>query len=195
MAFFIPSIKFFFGLPRALLCFGIHFNAIGCNVYRFKCLEGNANLNKYLNLLFEALTAVLMKTRCFLDVTPCMLTNHPMINCQSIRRHSSCSQNFETFLRLTPSVLFTHAKQYICWADLYHIRSCPMNTARTKFDQKSFNKSNSYDVPRCMHQFSPPVRLWSELYCLSLFHSCCSVPSRRSRSLPVRRLSVTVVRS
>jgi hypothetical protein len=28
MAFFIPSIQFFFGLPRALLCFGIHFNAI-----------------------------------------------------------------------------------------------------------------------------------------------------------------------
>ena len=27
-AFFIPSIQFFFGLPRALFCFGIHFNAI-----------------------------------------------------------------------------------------------------------------------------------------------------------------------
>jgi len=24
----IPSIQFFFGLPRALFCFGIHFNAI-----------------------------------------------------------------------------------------------------------------------------------------------------------------------
>ena len=28
MAFLISSIQFFFGLPRALLCFGIHFNAI-----------------------------------------------------------------------------------------------------------------------------------------------------------------------
>ena len=28
MAFFIPSIQFFFGLPRALFCFGIHFIAI-----------------------------------------------------------------------------------------------------------------------------------------------------------------------
>jgi len=28
MAFFIPSIQFFFGLPRALFGFGIHFNAI-----------------------------------------------------------------------------------------------------------------------------------------------------------------------
>jgi len=28
MAFFIPSIQFSFGLPRALFCFGIHFNAI-----------------------------------------------------------------------------------------------------------------------------------------------------------------------
>jgi len=28
MAFFIPSIQFFFGLPRALFCFGIHFNTI-----------------------------------------------------------------------------------------------------------------------------------------------------------------------
>jgi hypothetical protein len=28
MAFFIPSIQFFFGLPRALFCFGIHFSAI-----------------------------------------------------------------------------------------------------------------------------------------------------------------------
>jgi len=28
MAFFIPSIQFFFGPPRALFCFGIHFNAI-----------------------------------------------------------------------------------------------------------------------------------------------------------------------
>ena len=28
MAFLIPSIQFFFGLPRALFCFGIHFNAI-----------------------------------------------------------------------------------------------------------------------------------------------------------------------
>jgi hypothetical protein len=28
MAFFIPSIQFFFGLRRALFCFGIHFNAI-----------------------------------------------------------------------------------------------------------------------------------------------------------------------
>ena len=28
MAFFIPSIQFFFGLPRAPFCFGIHFNAI-----------------------------------------------------------------------------------------------------------------------------------------------------------------------
>jgi len=28
MAFFIPSTQFFFGLPRALFCFGIHFNAI-----------------------------------------------------------------------------------------------------------------------------------------------------------------------
>src|SRR5215475_10718061 len=27
MAFLIPSIQFFFGLPRALFCFGIHFNA------------------------------------------------------------------------------------------------------------------------------------------------------------------------
>ena len=28
MAFFIPSVQFFFGLPCALFCFGIHFNAI-----------------------------------------------------------------------------------------------------------------------------------------------------------------------
>ena len=28
MALLIPSIHFFFGLPHALLCFGIHFNAI-----------------------------------------------------------------------------------------------------------------------------------------------------------------------
>jgi len=28
MAFFILSIQFFFGLPRVLFCFGIHFNAI-----------------------------------------------------------------------------------------------------------------------------------------------------------------------
>ena len=28
MAFFIPLVQFFFGLPRALFCFGIHFNAI-----------------------------------------------------------------------------------------------------------------------------------------------------------------------
>ena len=28
MAFLIPSIQFFFGLPRALFCFGIHFNVI-----------------------------------------------------------------------------------------------------------------------------------------------------------------------
>jgi len=28
MAFFIPSIQFFFGLPRAVFCLGIHFNAI-----------------------------------------------------------------------------------------------------------------------------------------------------------------------
>jgi len=28
MAFLIPSIQFLFGLPRALFCFGIHFNAI-----------------------------------------------------------------------------------------------------------------------------------------------------------------------
>ena len=28
MAFLIPSVQFFFGLPRARFCFGIHFNAI-----------------------------------------------------------------------------------------------------------------------------------------------------------------------
>jgi len=28
MVFFIPSIQFFFSLPRALFCFGIHFSAI-----------------------------------------------------------------------------------------------------------------------------------------------------------------------
>ena len=28
MAFLIPSIQFLFGLPRALSCFSIHFNAI-----------------------------------------------------------------------------------------------------------------------------------------------------------------------
>ena len=28
MAFFIPYIQFFFGLPRTLFCFGIHFNAV-----------------------------------------------------------------------------------------------------------------------------------------------------------------------
>ena len=28
MAFLIPSIQFFFGLPRALFCFGIHFNSV-----------------------------------------------------------------------------------------------------------------------------------------------------------------------
>ena len=33
MAFFIPSIQFFFGLPRALFYFGIHFNAILGNFY------------------------------------------------------------------------------------------------------------------------------------------------------------------
>ena len=32
MAFLIPSIQFFFGLPRALFCFGIHFNAIMGNL-------------------------------------------------------------------------------------------------------------------------------------------------------------------
>ena len=32
MAFLISSIQFFFGLPRALFCFGIHFNAILCNL-------------------------------------------------------------------------------------------------------------------------------------------------------------------
>jgi len=131
-----------------------------------------------------------MKTRCLLDVTPCMLTNHPVVICQSIRRHSSRSQNVETFLQLTLSVLLSHAKQCICWTDLYHIWSCPMNIARTKFDQKSSNRSNSYHVPRRIGQFSPPVLLWSELYCVSPFHSCCSVPSRRSRNLQVGRLSL-----
>jgi hypothetical protein len=28
MAFLIPAIQFFFGLPRALFCFGIHLNVI-----------------------------------------------------------------------------------------------------------------------------------------------------------------------
>ena len=28
MAFLIPSFQFFFGLPRALFCFGMHFSAI-----------------------------------------------------------------------------------------------------------------------------------------------------------------------
>ena len=28
MVFLIPSIRFFFGLPRAFFCFGVHFNAI-----------------------------------------------------------------------------------------------------------------------------------------------------------------------
>jgi hypothetical protein len=28
MAFFIPSIRFFFGLPHAVFCFGIQFNAL-----------------------------------------------------------------------------------------------------------------------------------------------------------------------
>ena len=32
MAFLIPSIQFFFGLPRAVFCFGIHFNAILSNL-------------------------------------------------------------------------------------------------------------------------------------------------------------------
>ena len=32
MAFFIPSIQFFFGLLRALFCVGIYFNAILCNL-------------------------------------------------------------------------------------------------------------------------------------------------------------------
>jgi hypothetical protein len=32
MAFLVPSIQFFFSLPRALFCFGIHFNAILGNV-------------------------------------------------------------------------------------------------------------------------------------------------------------------
>ena len=32
MAFLVPSIQFSFGLPRAVFCFGIHFNAILCNL-------------------------------------------------------------------------------------------------------------------------------------------------------------------
>jgi hypothetical protein len=28
----VPSIQFFFGLPRAFFCFGIHFNAILANL-------------------------------------------------------------------------------------------------------------------------------------------------------------------
>jgi hypothetical protein len=32
MAFFIPSIQFFFSLPRALFCFGIQFTALLCNL-------------------------------------------------------------------------------------------------------------------------------------------------------------------
>ena len=35
MAFLIPSIQFFFGLPCALFCFGIHFNAILSNRIRY----------------------------------------------------------------------------------------------------------------------------------------------------------------
>jgi len=33
MAFLVPSIQFFFGLPRALSCFGIHFNATLGNLF------------------------------------------------------------------------------------------------------------------------------------------------------------------
>ena len=32
MAFLISSTQFLFGVPRALFCFGIHFNAILCNL-------------------------------------------------------------------------------------------------------------------------------------------------------------------
>lgn len=35
-------------------------------------------------------------------------------------------------------------------------------------------------MPPRVHQFSPHVRFWSEMHCVSPFHSCCSVPLRRS---------------
>jgi hypothetical protein len=40
MAFLIPSIQFFFGLPRAVFCFGIHLNAILGNLPSI-CLSTN----------------------------------------------------------------------------------------------------------------------------------------------------------
>ena len=46
MAFFIPSIQFFFDLPRALVCFGVHFNDIlGSLMYELKKMWSYLRVN------------------------------------------------------------------------------------------------------------------------------------------------------
>ena len=72
-----------------------------------------------------------------------------------------------TFRRLHPR------KHCICWADVLYVilEVVRWTCVRTKFDGKSSSRSNNYDIPRRIHQFSPPTRLWSELYCVSPLHT------------------------
>jgi hypothetical protein len=66
MVFLIPSIQFFFGLPRALICFGIHFSAILGNLHSAILWTWPYHVSWFCSISF---TIVSSSPICFLIVT------------------------------------------------------------------------------------------------------------------------------
>jgi hypothetical protein len=134
----------------------------GCKFYSFKCLESNGNFHKSLISLFVAPTAVLMTTLYFMDMTAVCVDKSSGHGVTA--HHRKISKHFHSLYFLSPSVTqSTTSAGQIC----IRFEVVRRTYARAKFDQKS---SNSYDVPRCINRFSPPVRLPSELHCVSPLH-------------------------
>ena len=73
MTFLIPSIQFFFGLPRAFFSFGIHFNAPGNG-----CLYFFVSLRRRMIDISAPVTRALRELLYFWDVACHMIESHTM---------------------------------------------------------------------------------------------------------------------
>jgi len=105
MTFLIPSIQFFFGLPRAHFCFGIYFNAILGNLLPTIFWTWPYHVSWFCSISFIIVSS---SPICCLIVTFLILSFRDIL--QDLRRASMSVACFST-IQILPAVTWDHFNQ------------------------------------------------------------------------------------
>ena len=137
MAFFIPSIQFFFGLPRVLFCFGIHFNAILASIYIYIYVWGNSPNKILCNYTYGYThTYVYIYTHCRIfqetnvyivrkinDLKVLLLPNSTQVQIPYLRTATNIV-SVRNCLGFPMSLPFPHARVHHCDVDSRYLFVC-----------------------------------------------------------------------